>query len=401
MRIAYVANYQGPALVEQRPIVRNLSMSNRVKMELVATLLHRESHDVTVVSQGEVVDHRLTLYPRLTEPVRFHEQISVEYASCLPVKRLNGAWSSLNTVRLLRSLHRRNPFDLVIVFNLKWPQIAAAQWAMRTLRIPVVLQYEDDAFRSVHDERESPLAGAYTAACRRILQTVSGCIAVSPYLASQLPDATPRMLLRGVVAPDLVEAESLTRGQKQNRVVFAGTHIESNGVAELIEGWKRLAPPGWELHITGNGQLTPALQASAAGVPSIVFHGLVSREELVQVLSSAKICINPHKVADRPGVVFAFKLIEYLAVGAHVITTPMGDLERDLEHGITYLPDNSPTSIATTLAAVINNGLHQKTAGPAAQRSYGLASVAQALRGLLVDATADSRGSSLKPVQCS
>ena len=172
MRIAYVANYQGPALVEQRPIVRNLSMSNRVKIELVATLLHRDP-DVTVVSQGEVVDHRLTLYPRLTEPVRFHEQIPVECASCLPVKRLNGARSSLNAVRLLRSLHRRDPFDLVVVFNLKWPQIAAAQWAMRTLRIPVVLRVEDDAFRSVRRARK-PARRSVPAACRRILQTVSG-----------------------------------------------------------------------------------------------------------------------------------------------------------------------------------------------------------------------------------
>ena len=391
MRIAYVANYQGPAVVAQRPIVRNLSMSNRVKMELVATLLHRESHDVTVVSQGEVVDHRLTLYRRLTEPVGFHEQIPVEYASCLPVKRLNGAWSSFNTVRLLRSLHRRDPFDLVVVFNLKWPQIAAAFWAMRILKIPVVLQYEDDAFTSVHDERSSPLSGAHRAACQRILATVSGCIAVSPYLASQLPATTARLLLRGVVAPDIIEAESLTRGQKQNRVVFAGTHIESNGVAELIEAWKRLAPRGWELHITGRGQLTPALQAAAADVPSIVFHGLVSREELVRILASAKICINPHKVSDRPGVVFAFKIMEYLAAGAHVVTTPMGELERNLEDGLTYLPDNRPESIAAALDRVIRHRLYEKTAAPAAQEMYGGTAVGGALDRFMTIAVASNR----------
>ena len=35
MRIAYVAPYQGPTLVNRRPIVRNRSMSNRVKIELI------------------------------------------------------------------------------------------------------------------------------------------------------------------------------------------------------------------------------------------------------------------------------------------------------------------------------------------------------------------------------
>ena len=52
MRIAYVAPYQGPTLLTRRPIVRNRSMSNAVKIELIATLLRERSHDVEVISQG-------------------------------------------------------------------------------------------------------------------------------------------------------------------------------------------------------------------------------------------------------------------------------------------------------------------------------------------------------------
>ena len=62
MRIAYVANYQGPTLVARRPIVRNLSMSNRVKMELIATLLKGRSHDVVVISPGEPGEPRFRFY---------------------------------------------------------------------------------------------------------------------------------------------------------------------------------------------------------------------------------------------------------------------------------------------------------------------------------------------------
>jgi glycosyltransferase involved in cell wall biosynthesis len=391
MRIAYVANYQGPTLVARRPVVRNLSMSNRVKMELIATLLHQQSHDVEIISPGEPGEARLKLFEAFRETDQFDPAVRVEYASALPVRRVTAAWSSLSTLQLLRRRNNDKPFDLVIIFNMRWPQVAVATYAMRTLRIPVVLEYEDDTFISVHEERWSPLNGAYRSACLRLLSNVNGCIGVSPYLLSQLPPTIPQLLLRGVVGPDIVEAEGRSRGQKKNWVLFAGTHIESNGVGALIDAWKQMNLPGWELHITGHGHLTPTLKAAAAGVPSIVFHGLVQRSELVTLLTSAKICINPHKVSEQPGIVFAFKIIEYLAAGAHVVTTPMGQLEAALESGVTYLPDNSPGTISSMLTQVVTQHLYSRTAADVAQGTFGGAAVGKALNRLMVDSVAEFR----------
>jgi len=142
------------------------------------------------------------------------------------------------------------------------------------------------------------------------------------------------------------------KAKKRNCVLFSGTHVESNGVRELIAGWQITAIPGWELHITGFGAMTEELRKMAATDPSIIFHGMVSREEVVRLLCSARICINPHVVSQTPGNVFAFKIIEYLAAGAHVVTTPMGNVEQELEDGITYMNDNSPGTIAATLQRV-------------------------------------------------
>jgi glycosyltransferase involved in cell wall biosynthesis len=383
MRIAYVANYQGPTLIARRPVVRNLSMSNRVKMELLSTLLRRQSHEVVLISPGEPGEYRFRLYSSFRDSNHFDPQIPVEYASALPVKRVAAAWSSLSTLRLLRKWHTEKPFDLLVIFNMNWPQLTAAAYAIRTLRVPVVLEYEDDAFTSVHDVRLGPFSGAHRAACERIMKKVSGCVAVSPYLASQLPANIPKLLLRGVVGPDIIQAEQTSRGKKQNWVVFAGTHIESNGVAPLIEAWKQMNIPGWELHITGHGHLTPTLQASAAEVPTIVFHGLVDRTELVRILSSAKVCINPHTVSETPGLVFAFKIIEYLAAGAHVVTTPMGEMDAALESSVTYLVDNTPKSIVATLTRTIREKAYRRTAASAAQASYDVPAVAEALERLL------------------
>jgi glycosyltransferase involved in cell wall biosynthesis len=384
MRIAYIASYQGPTLVARRPIVRNRSLAGNRKMELIATLLRRSAHQVEIISQGEVIEPRLTFYPGHSEPERFHPDIPIYYASVLPIRRLNGLWSNLRTLQLFRARHKARPYHLVIIYNLKRAEVTCAKYAMRRLGLPVVIEYEDDVFVDVMGRTvDGFLAGRHRRACKGLLETASGGIAVSPHLMSQLPSGIPRLLLRGVVGDDVVTASERSMSTRENRVLFSGTHIESNGVAQLLEAWKVAEIAGWELHVTGYGGLTESLRQQAQSVPGTVFHGLVSREELVRLMGSAKICINPHAVSTTPGNVFAFKLVEYLAAGAHVITTPMGAVEAEIEYGLTYMADNVPGTIATTLRKVIGDRLYERTAAPATQRAYGPRAVTTALEGFL------------------
>jgi glycosyltransferase involved in cell wall biosynthesis len=387
MRIAYVAPYQGPTLLARRPVVRNRSMSNRIKIELIASLLRSGSHDVEIISQGEVVDTSWTFYPAFVEEERFHPDIPIFYGSVLPVRRVNGFWSNAQTLRVLKERHRAQPYDLVIIFNLKGPQLACANYAIQRLHLPVILEYEDDRFVNVKGKTDTDMGGLAMRfemrTSARLLKEVSGCVAVSPHLMSQLPAGIPTLLLRGVAGDDIVTASRQSRDGKKNIVLFSGTHIESNGVAPLIQAWPQVGMPGWELHITGYGQLTDSLRAMASGMEGVFFHGLVSREQLVSLMSAARVCVNPHQVSQTPGNVFAFKIIEYLAAGAHVVTTPMGALEKPLEAGITYMPANSPETIAATLRTVIREERYQHTASKAAHETYGPTAVSNALNTLL------------------
>src|SRR6202023_1478624 len=111
---AYIAPYQGPALVKKRPTVQNLSLAGRVKVEVIAELLRRNSHSVEIFSQGEVIGHQFKFYSGFAESDRFHPDIPVHYASALPVRFCNAFWSSLQLVRLFKSRHRVAPFDAVI-----------------------------------------------------------------------------------------------------------------------------------------------------------------------------------------------------------------------------------------------------------------------------------------------
>jgi glycosyltransferase involved in cell wall biosynthesis len=405
MRIAYITPYQGPTLVKQRPIIRNRSMSNKVKIELIAEALSK-NHAVEIISHGEVIEPKFKLYRGFQEPNLFSAKIPVWYASAFPVRKFNALWSSFSTVHLLKTRHKATPFDLVIIFNAKPSLIACAKHAIDQLKLPVILEYEDDAFVNVvgqsvngvtartgstvigaGDRREDTVNAfaerRHQRACRELFKRVAGVVAVSPYLLSQFPAEIPKVLLRGVVGEDIRIGSKNAWGNKRNVVLFSGTHVESNGVSQLITAWRNACIKDWELHITGYGHLTEQLREMAMGIQGITFHGLVARSELIRLMCSAKICINPHAVSKTPGNVFAFKIIEYIAAGAHVITTPMGNLEREIEEGVTYMKDNEPDTIVSTLKTVMLTRGYQRTATTYVCERFSRDAVSEELNSLL------------------
>jgi hypothetical protein len=362
----------------------NIALGGNVKIELVSELLHRGGHDVEVLSQGEVVDRRLRLYPGFQEVKKFHPEIPVFYASALPIKFVNGFWSSWRTLRLFRERHAASPFDVAIIYNLKQPQVFCASHAMIRLGLPVVMEYEDDAFVDLGGKVELGFRSKlYLKFARDVLKGAAGCLGVSPHLLSQMPDSIPKMLLRGVVDEDILRVSNRPMTVRKNWVVYSGTHYRSKGLVPLITAWKTLNLPGWELHIAGHGELTSVLEQMAKNNKSIVFHGLLSRQEYARFLGEAKIGINPHDVSETPGNVFAFKIIEYIAAGAHCITTPMGELEPEIEAGISYMPDNLPATIASILQRVIEKRGYERLAVRATQTAYGPDAVARSLDRLL------------------
>jgi glycosyltransferase involved in cell wall biosynthesis len=262
----------------------------------------------------------------------------------------------------------------------------------------VILEYEDDLFANVHGKPAKGLLARYHRGIyARMLKRVSGCMAVSPYLLSQLPSAIPKLLLRGVVGEAIINLNHQPTASRKNWVVFSGTHEGTQGLEQLIKAWRMLGLLDWELHIAGRGPITPKLQELAEGDRSIVFHGFLDREENARLLCSAKIGMNPQDVTRIPGTSFAFKIIEYLAAGLHVITTPRGTLEPELETGITYIANNTPEAIETSLKNVISARAYEQIAQDAAVKAYGPDAVSKALNRLIGQAKASVSQRSIFP----
>jgi glycosyltransferase involved in cell wall biosynthesis len=387
MRIAYVAPYQGPTVVARRPITRNNSLAAKVKIELVAELLKKSGHNVEVISQGEVVENSLKFYQGFREAAPFDPDIPVEYSSTVTARFINIVWSSIATLQRLRARHQARPFDAMLFYNFKLPQVVCANYALRRLGIPIILEYEDDAFVDVNGKSERGLSSrCHLYAARKTLKAISGCIGVSPHLLAQAPSSIPKLLLPGMVSSEILEIMNAGELPRKNWIVFSGTLCKTKGLEQLIQAWNSSSINDWELHIAGDGEMNEMLREMARGNFSIVFHGLLDRRENARLLCSARIGVNPHDVSATLGNVFAFKIIEYLAAGLHVTSTPMGPLDPQLEAGITYMPDNKAETIAATLKQVIENRSYERTAAQAALQTYGPDAVSTSLNTLVKQA---------------
>jgi glycosyltransferase involved in cell wall biosynthesis len=364
--------------------MQHLGLAANLKIEMVAELLERHDHRIDVLSQGEVAEEEARFFSAFREEKPFSSTVRVMYASALPVRRINGLWSAFWTLRLFKQLHRREPYDVVIVYNLKLPQIVCARHAIRRLGLPVVLEYEDDAVVDVRGRSEAGRSGSWQfPLVQSVLDSVSACLAVSPHLLSRVSADVPKSLLRGVVSENILQSTRETTPTRKNWVVFSGTHAKVKGLEQLVSAWEMAKLRDWELHIAGHGDITDLLKKMTQHDRSIHFHGLLNREDNARLLRMSRIGINPHDLSQTPGNVFAFKIIEYLAAGTHVITTPMGPLEEELEAGITYIPDNTPQTIAAALTSVIAEQGYDRLATEAAQQTYGQAAVARMLNKVL------------------
>jgi glycosyltransferase involved in cell wall biosynthesis len=275
----------------------------------------------------------------------------------------------------------------MLFYNFKLPQMLCANYAFRRLGIPVILEYEDDAFVDVNGKSERGFRSrCHFYAARKTLKVISGCIGVSPHLLAQAPSSIPKLLLPGMVSSEILEIMNEGELPRKNWIVFAGTFYKTKGLEQLIQAWNSSSINDWELHIAGGGEMNEMLREMARGNSSIVFHGLLERKECARLLCSARIGVNPHDVSATLGNVFAFKIIEYLAAGLHVISTPMGPLDSQLEAGITYMPDNNAETIAATLKQVIENRSHERTAAQAALQTYGPGAVSTSLNTLVKQA---------------
>ncbi len=264
----------------------------------------------------------------------------------LPVTRHQGAKASvylreyasffLLAARLLAVRHRRNPYDLVQVFNPPDALIFSASW-LKLRRVPLVLDLREltpELFMSRFGlARRSAVVRLLT------LQERLACALADAVIV--LHERHRRIMLgRGVPPHKLVQVmncpdERVFRPAEQPlihrqdgvlRVIHHGGILERYGVDTLVQAVAlvRGEIPGITLDLYGDGDYRPKVEALVAelGLTDCVrFHGQQPIEQMRDAILAADVGVAPLRQDVFTDCGLPTKLLEYVAVGLPAIAS--------------------------------------------------------------------------------
>jgi glycosyltransferase involved in cell wall biosynthesis len=139
------------------------------------------------------------------------------------------------------------------------------------------------------------------------------------------------------------------------QLTFLGSLEESKGVLELIEACRRLSQDGFDFRLVvgGRGRAEPAARALVTKhslAERVTFVGWVEGLQLETLWRTSHVFVLPSWTEGFPNA-----LIEAMACGMAVVTTPVGSIPDYLEDGVhgVFVRPKDPAALAEALRLLL------------------------------------------------
>jgi glycosyltransferase involved in cell wall biosynthesis len=204
-----------------------------------------------------------------------------------------------------------------------------------------------------------------------------------------VPDQAEKLTLLPPMIPAVDPSAPRPSSEGELKLVYSGKFAPEYYFLEVIETFKRLrrSQPGTELHLVGDKihnppddpRFKPDAEAALEETENLVWHGGVSRKQVVELLRQADVALSiRHPMMDKE---LATKVLEYGAAGCAVVLNRTALYEELL--GADYpLFATDPGEVLAILKQVARNSdLRDEAAGRCAEaaRQYTFESVAHRL----------------------
>lgn len=137
-------------------------------------------------------------------------------------------------------------------------------------------------------------------------------------------------------------------------IVYTGTLNAKYGIVNLVDAFTRIDKPNYRLILCGSGDSVPYIEKAAFLDSRIIYMGLLRRDEIAEVQSSAAVLVNPRQNNEEfTKYSFPSKLMEYLTSGIPVVAYKLDGIPDEYDSYISYVPDNSIETLKNTLIDVV------------------------------------------------
>ena len=303
----------------------NVNLGASKKIRFVISLLSNLSSNIVLVNSAHnkckretFIKHEITI-------------AGIRITEVIPPTKDNRAVG-----KLVNLFHAREAMELAIgdekpmlfwFYNGYSFEMRFASLAHEKYTAPMVLEVEDWHFSRGSYLKIKPWFDFFL--WRYAVRLFTRAYAINANVKAKLtPFIADTHLLPGVVSNGFLNKADLRKAfTKENGEIHIGYFggLNSEKGADIVLELPNHLPEGYVVHVTGAGALSSAFEKAAKHqTEKLKFHGMVSDEELIELMSTCDVILNPHQpITEFKDGIFPFKVIEAIASARLLISTPL------------------------------------------------------------------------------
>jgi glycosyltransferase involved in cell wall biosynthesis len=181
---------------------------------------------------------------------------------------------------------------------------------------------------------------------KKYVSRIDGRIIINELIADHYAPGKDYILVDGGINRNVIN-HLFPLVEKRDKVytfVLAGMLWDQNGTRLILEAMSKYANPNISIVFAGNGQDVPLIESAATIDKRISYVGLLNMDDLFKLYEKADVLLNL-RLEECIDYHFPGKLLEYLATGRYVISTPVAHAERDYGAYMSILHNKSPEGL--------------------------------------------------------
>lgn len=193
----------------------------------------------------------------------------------------------------------------------------------------------------------------------RYIPLLDGRIIINELIAEHYAPGKDYILVDGGINHQVIN-HLFPLEEKTNNVytfVLAGMLWDQNGTKLVLDAMRQYSNSNVRVIFAGKGNDVPLIEEAASFDSRISYVGMLNMDDLFKLYEQADVLLNL-RLEEKVDYHFPGKLLEYLATGRYVISTPVAHAERDYGEYMAVLHDKTPEGLVQMMESVQKKGKH-------------------------------------------
>ena len=192
---------------------------------------------------------------------------------------------------------------------------------------------------------------------KKYIPLLDGRIVINENIVNYYAPGRDYILVDGGVNKQVIDKLFPLLPSRSGNLVFvlAGMLWDQNGTKLVLNTLEKYPDLDIDIYFAGKGNDVELIEQKAKNDSRIHYVGMLNMEQLFRLYEKADVLLNL-RIEEKIDFHFPSKLLEYLATGKHVLSTPVAHAERDYGEYMTVLTDITPDGLASSINSIISIG---------------------------------------------